>query len=262
MLQTSSNQRNSHRLTRTPVTNVVNPSPKTAIISEKALRLTTFVTTDQKCAQKTPRIDDVCNNMHQSTPKNSTRETPVTPTGSRGTGPRCRRAVAGPGWASSRRTSTRQHTNPHWCGGHRRVRRAWLQCSWAAEGPGWASSRRTSTRQHTNPHWCGGHRRVRRARLRHPRAVAGLGRASRRRAKPHISDQASLVWRAPEGPEGQAATPVGSVGAWSRCRWVAAGPGRASRSTTPSRQARVWRSRGRAAAHRHSKRPGTQVRQA
>ena len=44
--------------------------------------------------------------------------------------------------------------------------------------------------------------------------------------------------------------------AWSRCRWVAAGPGRASRSTAPSRQARVWRSRGRAAAHRHTERPG------
>ena len=44
--------------------------------------------------------------------------------------------------------------------------------------------------------------------------------------------------------------------AWSRCRWAAAGPGRASRSTTPSRQARVWRSRGRAAAHRHTERPG------
>ena len=110
MSQTSSNQRNSHRLTRTPVTNVVNPSPKTAIIREKALRLTTFVTTDQKCAQKTPRIDDVCNNMHQGTPKNSTRETPVTPTGSRGTGPRCRRAVAGPGQTTSQRTE--QHQRP------------------------------------------------------------------------------------------------------------------------------------------------------
>ena len=69
MLQTSSNQRNSHRLTRTPVTNVVNPSPKTAIISEKALRLTTFVTTGQKSTRKTPWIDDVCNNTHESTPK-------------------------------------------------------------------------------------------------------------------------------------------------------------------------------------------------
>ena len=37
-------------------------------------------------------------------------------------------------------------------------------------------------------------------------------------------------------------------------RWAAAGPGRASRSTTPS-EARVWRSRGRAAAHRHTQRP-------
>ena len=35
-----------------------------------------------------------------------------------------------------------------------------------------------------------------------------------------------------------------------RCWWAAAGPGRASRSTTPS-AARVWRSRGRGAAHRH-----------
>ena len=43
--------------------------------------------------------------------------------------------------------------------------------------------------------------------------------------------------------------------AWLRCPWAAAGPGRASRSTTPSRQARVWRSRGRAAAHRHTERP-------
>ena len=43
--------------------------------------------------------------------------------------------------------------------------------------------------------------------------------------------------------------------AWPRCRWAAAGPGRASRSTTPS-EARVWRSRGRAAAHRHTQRPG------
>ena len=65
-LQTSSNQRNSNHLTRTPVTNVVNPSPKTAIISEKALRLTTFVTTGQKSTRKTPWIDDVCNNTHPS----------------------------------------------------------------------------------------------------------------------------------------------------------------------------------------------------
>ena len=49
---------------------------------------------------------------------------------------------------------------------------------------------------------------------------------------------------------------IGRRRAWPRCRWAVAGPGRASRSTTPSRQARVWRSRGRAAAHRHTQRPG------
>ena len=102
------------------------------------------------------------------------------------------------------------------------------------------------------------HRRCegrKRARLRCPWAAAGPGRASRRRTQPHASDTSPPAWRAPEGPEGQAAAAVGG-GAWPRCRWVAAGPGRASRSTTPSRQARVWRSRGRAAAHRHTQRPG------
>ena len=68
-LQTTSNQRDSNRLAWTPVTNIVNPSPKTAIFSEKALGLTTFVTTGQKSTRKTPPIDDVCNNTHQSTPK-------------------------------------------------------------------------------------------------------------------------------------------------------------------------------------------------
>ena len=68
-LQTSSNQRDSNRLSRTSVTNVVNLSPKTTFFSEKALGLTTFVTTGQKSTRKTPPIDDVCNNTHQSTPK-------------------------------------------------------------------------------------------------------------------------------------------------------------------------------------------------
>ena len=44
-------------------------TPKTAIFSEKALGLTTFVTTGQKATRKTPWIDDVCNNTHPSTPK-------------------------------------------------------------------------------------------------------------------------------------------------------------------------------------------------
>ena len=61
-LQTSSNQHDLNRLARTSVTNVVNLSPKTTIFNEKAVGLTTFVTTTQDSAQKAARIDDVCNN--------------------------------------------------------------------------------------------------------------------------------------------------------------------------------------------------------
>ena len=43
-----------------------------------------------------------------------------------------------------------------------------------------------------------------------------------------------------------------ACGVWLWCLWAAAGPGRASRSITPS-EARVWRSRGRAAAHRRNR---------
>ena len=108
--------------------------------------------------------------------------------------------------------------------------------------------------QHNRPHWCGGYRRDRRARLRCPWAVAGPGRASRR-GESSSAQQAPLVWRAPERPENLAAVPVGGGRARARCWSAAAGPGRASRSTTPS-EARVWRSRGRAAADQHTQRPG------
>ena len=99
--------------------------------------------------------------------------------------------------------------------------------------------------------------------------------------------------RAAEGPEGQAAVPVGAGGtgghgraakrgAWPRCRWAVAGPGRASRSTTPSRRLACGdlaggppptgthsgpahqgkphggrNTSGRAAAHGHIEQPGT-----
>ena len=86
MLQTSSNQRDSNHLARTPVTNVVNLSPKTANFSEIAVGLTTFVTTRTRAPQKL-----------------NTRDPPMTPTGSRGTRLRCPWAVAGPGRASRRR---------------------------------------------------------------------------------------------------------------------------------------------------------------
>ena len=159
-LQTSSNRRNLKRLPRTSVTNVVNLRPKTLIFSEKAVGLTTFVTTDQKSTRKTPWIDDVCNNTHQSTPKTQHARPPSRP-----------QRAAGPG------------------GGARGRRRG--LAGQRDNAPCHASA--------TRPHWCGGRRRnLPRCRW----AVAGPGRASRRRAEPHISDQAPLVWRAPEGPEG------------------------------------------------------------
>ena len=73
----------------------------------------------------------------------------------------------------------------------------------------------------------------------------GPGRASSRRVELPNSDPAPLVWRAPEGPEGLAAVPVGG------------GRARAGLEIDHSEpQARVWRSRGRAAAHRHTQRHG------
>ena len=74
------------------------------------------------------------------------------------------------------------------------------------------------------------------------RGLAGL------RDDAPIGAPAPLVWRAPEGPEGtgglrdaapsEARLPslVGGGGAWPRRPWALAGPGRASRSTTPSRR--------------------------
>ena len=67
-------------------------------------------------------------------------------------------------------------------------------------------------------------------------AAAGPGRALSRRAEHHQPRMPNWCG--------------GHRRARPRCRWAAAGPGRASRSTTPS-EARVWRSRGRGAAHRH-----------
>ena len=78
------------------------------------------------------------------------------------------------------------------------------------------------------------------------RAMAGPGPASSRRAEPHPARQAPPVWRAPEGPESQAAVPVGGGGAW---------PG-----FEPTRRAKLAArtASGRAAAHGHTKQPGPQ----
>ena len=143
-LQTSSNQRDSHRLARTPVTNVVNLSQKTAIFSEKSLGLTTFVTTRTRAPQKL-----------------NTQDPPMTPTGSGG---------AWPGFEPTHRTTSA--TTPHWCGGRRRGRRAWLRCPWAVAGPGRASRR--CTEQHQRPHPTG---------VEGAGGTGGHGRASRRSAE-------------------------------------------------------------------------------
>ena len=75
-------------------------------------------------------------------------------------------------------------------------------------------------------------------------AAAGPGLDPRRRAKRTISKQAPAVWRPPRGLRGLAAVPEGGGRAW---------PGFEIDHSEP--QARVWRSRGRAAAHRHTQRP-------
>ena len=160
MLQTSSNQRDSHRLSRASVTNVVNLSLKTTIFSEKALGLTTFVTTGQKATRKTPWIDDVCNNTQRSAPKS-------------------------------------QHDKPDHIGGPENPAAVPMDGGWA--WPAFETTRR-ATRQHTRPHRCGGRRRVRRARAGcKTRGLAGLRGDAPSQPSAH---QASLVWRAPEGPEG------------------------------------------------------------
>ena len=91
----------------------------------------------------------------------------------------------------------------------------------------------------------GGVGRHRRAWPRCQWVAAGPGRASRRRVELPNSDPAPQVWRTPKGPEGTATVPVGG------------GRARAGLEIDHSEpQARVWRSRGRAAAHGHTKQPG------
>ena len=110
-----------------------------------------------------------------------------------------------------------------------------------------AGGRQHGQNKHTRPkpHPIGGRRGACGARPRSRWAAAGSGRASSRRAQPHTATRRR---RCGGRRRDRRVRP--------RCRWAAAGPGRASRSTTPSRQARVWRSRGRAAAHGRTQRPG------
>ena len=128
--------------------------------------------------------------------------------------------------------SERSATKRRRCGGHRGACAAWPRCRWAAAGPGLDPRRRTephvsdhaplvwrapegpegqaglrddapSERSATKRRRCGGHRGACAAWPRCRWAAAGPGLDPRRRTEPHVSDHAPLVWRAPEGPEGQ-----------------------------------------------------------
>ena len=87
--------------------------------------------------------------------------------------------------------------------------------------------------QHTRPHPMGGRRGADQRCKASPRGPEGLA-GQRVGAPPHTAPQAPPVWRAPEGP-------------------TAPGTQVTPQPTKP--KARVWRSRGRAAAHRHTQRP-------
>ena len=181
-LQTSSNQRNSNRLTRTPVTNVVNLSPKTTIFSEKALGLTTFVTTGQKSTRKIPPIDDVRNNTHQSTPKTQ-HARPL----------RHPQEAERPGCGAH--GQRRHHRHPNVA---RNLSRSFFETP---------QKRCNSNDTNSMLEQAAGELRAK---------LMGGGSScpdneSTRRA--HISNPAPPVCRAPEDPEGTAAMPLGSVGA-------------------------------------------------
>ena len=82
-------------------------------------------------------------------------------------------------------------------------------------------------------------------------AAAGPGQA---RARP-IGGRRGVCGARPGFETTRQATPQRPGAAGVEGAGGTGGHGRASRSTTPS-EARVWRSRGRAAAHRHTQRPG------
>ena len=96
------------------------------------------------------------------------------------------------------------------------------------------------------------------------RGLAGQRADAPSHTPAHQSPPVRRAPEGPEGPEGQAAVPTGGGGAWPgfEARGLAAVPvggGRARAGLEIDHsepQARVWRSRGRAAAHRHTQRPG------
>ena len=150
--------------------------------------------------------------------------------------------------------------------------------------PGRAPSQRAEPHTATRHHWCGGRRRDRRAQDGLAAVPVGGGRARAGLEIGHSEPQAR-VWRSrgrpgPTAPRTPAAPQATSSTANSGCTAgvkgargpscsvrgrrqglaaVPVGGGRARAGLEIGHsepQARVWRSRGRAAAHRHTQRPG------
>ena len=81
-------------------------------------------------------------------------------------------------------------------------------------------------------------------------AGPGRGAGGRRQGLAGLRDDAPSAARGADGERAGRCPPAHTAARPNKTGHAAAGPGRASRSTTPS-EARVWRSRGRGAAHRH-----------
>ena len=123
------------------------------------------------------------------------------------------------------RTQYHATTRPNWCGGLRRVWRAWLRCPWAVVDPAAVSANNSNAPPRQISHAIPPRHGLTHAQK--PQNIndqisiveillgelhAKLPRSSQDSVPCH--DQAQLVWRAPEGLEGLAAVPVGGGRAW------------------------------------------------
>ena len=174
-LQTSSNQHDSNRLARTSVTNVVNLSRKISVFGEKALGLTTFVTT----RSRTPQND--CNTS-------SPAEGPWPSCGAH----RQQRHHHLPNFARNLSWSffemPQKRCNSNDANSMFKQVAGELRAKLMGGGGAWSDHETTRQAKPQQPGptgvegagGTGGHKR---ARLRCPWAVAGPGRASRRRAE-------------------------------------------------------------------------------
>ena len=124
------------------VTNVVKLEHFEALCEDPCYKRRQSEAKNHYFSQKCRRIDDVCNNTRR------TRQQRPGTTGAEGAGGTGRLGCGARGQRrglARLRDETQSHTSapqPHWCGGRRRDRRAWLRCPWAAAGPGRASRRR------------------------------------------------------------------------------------------------------------------------